>query len=149
MPPTLAPTRETRKYGTSRPVSHESRAIHAAARRMGLQPSTVGQMVRSRGVHIQTATLIEAAILLRDDPLFQRLTAPLLAAIDARPIREFSPQLVHEVQAADLAEDISESAFLAQRSPETRHAWLLRLRQQHVLSGDLIRSLEGEEGRRA
>lgn len=101
-------------------------------------------MVRTRGVHVQVAMLIEAAVLMKDDVLFQRLTAPILAAIADRPIRPFSPQLVNEVQQADLAEDCAEAVFLAKQTPEARGAWLARLRQQHVLAGDLIRSLEAQ-----
>ncbi len=89
--------------------------------------------------------LIEAALLVQDDVLFQRLTVPLLAAIASRPIRSFSPQLVNEVQQADLAEDAAEACYNANPGEVTRRAWLARLRQQHILAGDLIRALEAEE----
>jgi hypothetical protein len=144
MSPTVQPKGARRKYGTAPRRSHESRAITYAAQGMGLQPSTVGQMVRTRGIHLQVAKLIEVAILLQDDALFQRLTAPLLAAIGNRPVRPFSPELINEVQQADLAEDMAESLFLRLGTPESRQAWLGRLRQQHVLAGDLIRAAETE-----
>jgi hypothetical protein len=146
MPPTVQPNGARRKYGSVARV-HESRAITYAARGMGLQPSTVGQMVRTRGIHLQVAHLIEVAILLRDDALFQRLTAPLIAAIGNRPVRAFTPELINEVQQADLAEDMAESIWTQLGTPEARNAWLGRLRQQHTLAGDLIRALETEAAR--
>lgn len=141
--PTTAPGR---KYASPSSV-RESRAIQAAARVMGLRPGTVGQLVRTRGIHIQTAQLIDAALLMQDDALFLRLTHPLLAAMERRVVPSFNALLVNEVQQADLAEDQAEAHFLARPSPDTRRAWLARLRQQHVLAGDLIRSLEAEDAK--
>lgn len=71
-----------------------------------------------------------------------RYHGPIDALFDSAPTPELTPSVVHAAQAADMHEDIAESDWHADPSPETLTVWLRRLYTQRQHTSTMIRALE-------
>lgn len=130
----LHPVARRRYYGT------EGRVAHYAASRLGMTPGSVGQLVRSQGIHLKTAALIDAALAVGCDRTFALLYMPIEAAVLRRPRQAWSLDLMTAAQEADLKEDEAENAYRGEPSAENLRAWLSAMRTQHVAYLDLYRA---------
>lgn len=130
--------------GTSRRYTRRPPAWAAlASAKVGLRPETLEHMVKGRcEIARRFAALVESAVVLGDRRLLDRLMAPVDAAMAKLPEELPTPVLICEVQAADLAEDMAESAHLLTPTPETLTAWIHTLRAQRASSLRLLIALE-------
>lgn len=127
--------------------AREGRVVRAAARDLGLRASTLGQYIRTRGIHRQVATIIRRAIEHGDHTLASRLFAPIAHAYAARQLAPFGPALIRAQQAADLAEDLAEAQWNADPSDDNLRTWLEKLRIQRGAADDLALAMEAELAR--
>lgn len=132
--------RTGRHYG-----SHESRAIRHAAMALGITPAAMGERVRQRGIHLQVAELIRSAVLTGDHRLAERLFVPIECARLGLVPEPVTPELLDAEQRADAAEDVAQVAFLTDRTPANRRAYINALRTARARSLELLVALEAEE----
>lgn len=129
-----------RHYG-----AHESRAIRHAALALGITPAAMGERVRQRGIHLQVAELVRAAVETGDLRLAERLFAPIeCARLGLRP-EPVSPALIDAEERADANEGVCQAAYLAEPTSATRRAFINSLRLQRARSLELLVALEAEE----
>lgn len=116
-----------RGAGNHRPPS---KVASRAARVLGLQPETVHALIHGRAnVAKRFAAILEAAVSLGDDRMVCRLMAPVDAALQVdRP--DLSPDLIRAAQEADAAEEVAETTYLANPTPEHQREWLRKLAEQ-------------------
>ena len=116
----------------------------SAARKLGCRPATVHDRIHRRGVHIELAMIIGAAVELGNLELADRLYLPIHAARMAIPVEPFSRDLVLECQRIDLEEDAAEAYYHADPSPQNRAVWLRQLDRQAAAHVRLRRSIQSE-----
>ncbi len=132
----------TRRHYGRRAGVRESAATQRAAAQLGVSALVLGQDVRTRGVHIRTAALIQAAAETGDDRLYAVLTTEILAAMEQRP-RLPLLQILDQAQMIDLREDMAEHGHLCNpHDVASVRAHLGLARQQFTSTLDLIRALE-------
>lgn len=134
---TLAPGKG-RRY-TRRPPAWAA----YAAPKAGLKPETLEHYVKGRcEIALRFAALVEAAVVLGDRRLLDKLLAPVDAAMARLPEEPLTPELIRDVQSSDLAEDVAESAFLSDPTPEHRVAWANAVRVERASRLRLLMALE-------
>lgn len=88
------------------------------------------------------AVLVEAAVVLNDRRLLDKLMSKVDAALARLPEEELTPALVLECQRPDLAEEAAEAAYHAEPTADTRRAWAAAVRVQRASSLRLLMALE-------
>lgn len=122
---------------------HPARWAVYAAPKVGLLPESVEALAKGRCVIAERfAALVEAAVVLGDRRLLDKLMAPVDAAMARLPQEVLTPVLIRDVQAADLAEDAAEAIYHATPTSQVRHDWIHALRAQRATSLRLLMALE-------
>lgn len=136
----------TMRHGTRRRYSAPRARVHpvyvVAAPRTGL---TAGSLHQGTARWVARLAEVVAAAAAIPDPLFvERTLAPIDAARAGLPIPRLTPALLHQAQASDAAEEISESSYRADPTPDHLRRWLRDLERQRADSLLLILAIRQE-----
>ena len=117
-----------------------------AARRLGMRPVSVEQMVHGYlPVQDRLEAILEGAIATGDVAVIEKVLRPIERAKRRLEAIQLTPDLIRRAQTADAAEDVAESACLSDRTPERVREWLLSIRSELALlleiEGALVREL--------
>lgn len=120
-----------------------SRWAAAAALDLGVRPPTVEARVHgAKTAQAECAAVIRRAREFGAHAIAEKVFAPVEAAYAGVEPAPLTPELILLAQEADMAEDVTESAFLADRTPEHRRAWIVALRAQRATALRLLLALE-------
>lgn len=127
----MAPT--VRPDPTARHYRRPSRVAIAAAPRLGMRPGSVEQLVHGHDqIHVRLAAIIEAAAALGDAAFIDRTLAPIDAARARLAVPALTPELIHQAQSSDAAEEVAESCYLAAPSLPHLRTWLHAVERQRA-----------------
>lgn len=127
-----------------RPAARWAQQVAAGSSR---RPSTMEARVHGELPIQEELGRIIAALIATRDPLLAKVLAPIEAALAGMGVPELTPELIHDTQVADLAEDSTESRYLAAPTREHLRAWRMAVEAQRTTSLQLHRALLFAEGR--
>ena len=111
-----------------------------ASRLVGYRPMTCEKRVQL-GVHEKVGEYVRSARLFGAPEIAVKLAKPVMDALNVGPVLPLDEAL-RKAQRADALEEIAETAFLTDPSPENRKNLIDATRQQIATSWELLRSLE-------
>lgn len=136
-----------RHYRSGPPV--QDRVAAYAAPRLGLEASTVGQLIRGRAaVNVRCAEIIRAFRALGDEKRLVRFMSPILAAYEQREAPPFCAATFRLAQEADSREEVAETAYLSDPTDANLDRWIRALEEQQQRGDALLMSAYAERMRR-